>query len=135
VRWLGAIFLWALVAIALSVYSDITMTRCAAGVVLCRAGLVQHLSITVLGGSMRLTNRSGREGKGKIAGIMVEKNSDRWTQEEDDRLRRLLIADTSPSEIAEMLGRTVSAVKARAYSLGLTLARFGIRRRGMSRWG
>ena len=95
---------------------------------------MQHLSITVLGVN-GLTNRSGREGKGEIANIMVEKNRDRWTQEEDDRLRRLLIADTPPSEIAETLGRTVSAVKARAYLLGITLARFGIRRRGMSRWG
>jgi hypothetical protein len=63
---------------------------------------------------------------------MVEKNSDRWTQEEDDRLGRLLVADKPPSEIAETSGRTVSAVKARAYFLGIPLARFGIRRRGMS---
>ena len=78
--------------------------------------------------------RVGAEGE-EIAAIMVAKNSDRWTQQEDERLRRLLIADTPPSEIAETLGRTVSAVKARAYLLGITLARFGIRRRGMSRWG
>jgi hypothetical protein len=31
VRWLGGIFLLALIAIALAVYSDIAMTRCAAG--------------------------------------------------------------------------------------------------------
>ena len=78
--------------------------------------------------------RTEAEGE-EIAGIMVEKNSDRWTQEEDEHLRRLLIADTPASEIAETLGRTVSAVKARAYLLAITLARFGIRRRGISRWG
>jgi hypothetical protein len=71
----------------------------------------------------------------EIAGIMTAKNSDRWTQEDDEHLRRLLVNDTPPSEIAETLGRTVSAVKARAYLLGITLARFGIRRRGMSMWG
>jgi hypothetical protein len=31
VRWLGAIFLLALIAIAFAIYSDITMTRCAKG--------------------------------------------------------------------------------------------------------
>ena len=78
--------------------------------------------------------RTEAEGE-EIAGIMTAKNSDRWTQEDDEHLRRPLITDTPPSEIAETLGQTVSAVKARAYLLGITLARFGIRRRGMSRWG
>jgi DNA-directed RNA polymerase specialized sigma24 family protein len=62
-------------------------------------------------------------------------NSDRWTQEEEERLRQLVLANTTPFEIAEALGRTVSAVKARAHSLGLTTARLGNKRRGLSKWG
>lgn len=62
-------------------------------------------------------------------------NSDRWTPEEDERLRQLLFTNTPPSEIAVTLGRTVPAVKSRAHSLGITLARLGNRRRSQSRWG
>jgi hypothetical protein len=40
-------------------------------------------------------------------------NSDRWTPEEDERLRQLLFTNTPPSEIAVTLGRTVPAVKSR----------------------
>ena len=59
---------------------------------------------------------------------MAANNSDRWTQEEEDRLRSLVLDNTAPFEIAETLGRTVSTVNTRAHLLGLTLARFGIRR-------
>jgi hypothetical protein len=66
---------------------------------------------------------------------MAVNNNNRWNQEDDERLRHLVFSNTAPFEIAEALGRTVSAVKARAHSLGLTLARFGIRRNALSRWG
>ena len=66
---------------------------------------------------------------------MAANNSDRWTQEEEDRLRILVLDNTAPFEIAEALGRTVSTVNTRAHLLGLTLARLGIRRRGPSRSG
>lgn len=66
---------------------------------------------------------------------MAENSSDRWTKEDEERLRQLVLANAPPFEIAITLGRTVSAVKARAHSLGLTIARFGIRRRGLARWG
>jgi hypothetical protein len=62
-------------------------------------------------------------------------NSDRWTDDDEERLRQLVLANTPPFQIAEALGRTVSAVKARAHSLGITLAILGFRRRGLSKWG
>jgi len=61
-------------------------------------------------------------------------NSNRWTREEEERLRHLVLANTPSFEIADALGRTVSAVYAKASSLRLTLARLGIRRRAPSRW-
>ena len=61
-------------------------------------------------------------------------NSDRWTEDEEERLRHLVLSNTPPFEIAVTLGRTVSAVKSKAHSLGLTLASFGIGRRALSRW-
>ena len=66
---------------------------------------------------------------------MAPNNNDRWTTEEEERLRQLIIVNITPFEIAEALGRTVSAVKAKAHSLGLTTARFGISRRSLSKWG
>jgi hypothetical protein len=66
---------------------------------------------------------------------MAANNSSRWNQEDDERLRHLVLSNTPLFEIAEALGRTVSAIKARAHSLGLTLARFGNRRKTLSKWG
>jgi hypothetical protein len=40
-------------------------------------------------------------------------NRTAWTAAEDERLRQLVISNASPSEIAEDLGRTASAVRAR----------------------
>jgi hypothetical protein len=66
---------------------------------------------------------------------MTTNNGNRWTQEEEEQLRQLVLANTPSFEIAETLGRKVSAVYAKASSLGLTLSRLGIRRRALSRWG
>jgi hypothetical protein len=55
---------------------------------------------------------------------MTTNNGNRWTQEEE-QLRHLVLANTPSFEIAETLGRTLSAVYAKASSLGLTLSRFG----------
>jgi hypothetical protein len=66
---------------------------------------------------------------------MTTNNGNRWTQEEEEQLRQLVLANTPSFEIAETLGRKVSAVYAKASSLGLTLLRLGIRRRALSRWG
>jgi hypothetical protein len=48
-------------------------------------------------------------------------NRDRRTDDDEERLRQLVLANTPPFQIAEALGRTESAVKARAHSLGITL--------------
>jgi hypothetical protein len=66
---------------------------------------------------------------------MTTNNGNRWTQEEEEQLRHLVLANTPSFEIAERLGRTLAAVYAKASSLGLTLSRLGIRRRALSRWG
>jgi len=65
-------------------------------------------------------------------GVVPANNSDRWTREEEERLRHLVLDNTPPFEIAEALGRTVSAAKARAHLLGITLARLGTERRAPS---
>jgi hypothetical protein len=58
-----------------------------------------------------------------------------WTAEEDDRLRNLVAAGADLADIAKSLGRTEKATQARAYILPLTLRRFVVRRRGLSKWG
>jgi hypothetical protein len=64
---------------------------------------------------------------------MVANNSDRWTEDEEQRLRQLVFSNVPPFEIAVALGRTVSAVKIRAHALGLTLA--GLRIGRLSKLG
>jgi hypothetical protein len=66
----------------------------------------------------------------------VKQRVDLWTKEEEERLRQLFMQNALPVEIAQVLGRTVFAVKSKAHALGITIARFGNRRRpGISRWG
>jgi hypothetical protein len=66
---------------------------------------------------------------------MLANNSDRWTEDEEQRLRQLVRSNMRPFEIAVTLGRTVSAVKARARLLGLPLPGFGFRSGGFSKFG
>ena len=44
-----------------------------------------------------------------------------WTPQEDDLFRRMAKANTSPEVIAAKLNRSVRAIKARAYRIGLSL--------------
>jgi hypothetical protein len=46
-----------------------------------------------------------------------------WTSDEDERLRQLVISNASLSDIAEDLGRTASAVRARAHAKRIALGR------------
>lgn len=46
-----------------------------------------------------------------------------WTTAQEEELRRLARANTSPSEIAQRLSRTPEQVFERAHELGLTLHR------------
>ena len=67
---------------------------------------------------------------GECVFIMLANNSDRWTEDEEERLRQLVLSKLPPFEIAVALGRTVSAVKIRARSLGLALPGLGFRHSG-----
>jgi hypothetical protein len=58
---------------------------------------------------------------------MVENRSSRWTQQEDVLLRRMAEASVRPEIIAAKLNRTVHAVKARAYMIGLPLKWFKLK--------
>jgi hypothetical protein len=58
---------------------------------------------------------------------MVENRSSRWTPREDDLLRRMAEASVRPEVIAAKLNRTVHAVKARAYVIGLPLKWFRLK--------
>jgi hypothetical protein len=52
---------------------------------------------------------------------MVELPRNRWTPQEDDLFRRMAKANTRPEVIAAKLNRSVRAIKARAYRIGLPL--------------
>jgi hypothetical protein len=57
---------------------------------------------------------------------MSDRNSyKKWTAEDDELLRNLVLANVSPFDIAAKLGRSVSTVKARAHCLGTTLRPLG----------
>ncbi len=48
-------------------------------------------------------------------------NAKAWTSDEDERLRKLIISNAPAFDIAADLGRTVSAVRARAQALRSSL--------------
>jgi hypothetical protein len=50
-------------------------------------------------------------------------NCKAWTSDEDERLRESVISNASLFDIADELGRTVVAVKARAHAIGSALRR------------
>jgi hypothetical protein len=61
---------------------------------------------------------------------MAERRSKRWTPQEDDRFRRMAEANTRPEVIAAKLDRSVHAIKARAYVIGLPLKWFKLKAKG-----
>ena len=63
-------------------------------------------------------------------GLGMNPRTKRWTAEEDDILRQEALAGSPISEIASRVGRTESAVRTRAYTLGILLRQVGLRRRG-----
>ena len=65
----------------------------------------------------------------------AKKSGKQWSPEEDQRLRELAVSGATLSEIAEMLNRTQSGTKARAYVLRVGLGRFSAKRRDLSKWG
>ena len=62
---------------------------------------------------------SEAEGEGEMRRYMVETRGNRWTPREDDLLRRMAEANTRPEQMAAKLNRSVHAIKARAYTIGL----------------
>jgi hypothetical protein len=62
--------------------------------------------------------------------IMVEKRGTRWTPKEDDLFRRMAEANIRPELIAAKLNRSVHAIKARAYAIGLPLKWFRLKAKG-----
>jgi hypothetical protein len=58
---------------------------------------------------------------------MVESRGSRWTPQEDDLLRSMAESSARPEIIAANLNRTVHAVKARAYTIGLPLKWFKLK--------
>jgi hypothetical protein len=61
---------------------------------------------------------------------MVELPSNRWTPQEDDLFRKMAEANTRPEVIAAKLNRSVRAIKARAYMIGLPLKRSKLKAKG-----
>jgi hypothetical protein len=50
-------------------------------------------------------------------------NRKAWTAEEDERLRQRVVSNVPLSDNAEDLGRTASAVRARAHAMRIALGR------------
>ena len=61
---------------------------------------------------------------------MVELRSNRWTPQEDDLFRKMAEANTRPELIAAKLNRSIQAIKARAYMIGLPLKWFRVKAKG-----
>jgi hypothetical protein len=55
---------------------------------------------------------------------MAATRNNRWTPSEDDAFRKMAEANIRPELIAAELNRSVHAIKARAYAIGLPLKWF-----------
>ena len=58
---------------------------------------------------------------------MIESRSSRWTPQEDDLFRGMADANVRPEIIAAKLNRSVSTIKAGAYTIGLPLKWFRLK--------
>ena len=56
--------------------------------------------------------------------VMTATRGNRWTPAEDDAFRKMAEANVRPELIAEELNRSIHAIKARAYAIGLPLKWF-----------
>jgi hypothetical protein len=61
---------------------------------------------------------------------MVETHNRPWTPQEDDVFRKMAEENVSPESIAAKLNRSVQAIKARAYTIGLPLKWFKLKVKG-----
>jgi hypothetical protein len=81
----------------------------------------------------RLTTAWSSSGSRRRANNSVPENANnKWTTEEDVRLKSLVEANTSAHLIAARLKRSVDAVKARAQALSISMKRveIGIKMKG-----
>jgi hypothetical protein len=74
--------------------------------------------------------RAPAEGKEEL----MHSKSKPWTPEQDEALRKEVIAGASLLEVSEKLGRSEAAIKGRAYILRLSLRTIGVKRRDGSKW-
>jgi Myb-like DNA-binding domain len=81
-------------------------------------------SWTLIGGMLKRSSPSRRRGN---SSSMVEIRSNRWTSREDDLFQTMAEANTRPEVIAAKLNRSVHAIKARAYTIGLPLKWFKLK--------
>ena len=58
---------------------------------------------------------------------MDESRGNRWTPQEDDLFREMAEASIRPEIIATRLNRSIHAIKARAYAIGLPLKWFKVK--------
>jgi len=56
--------------------------------------------------------------------MTTENRNNRWAPEEDDLFRKMAEAGIRPEVIAAKLNRSIQAVRARAYTIGLPLKWF-----------
>jgi hypothetical protein len=61
---------------------------------------------------------------------MAATRSNRWTPMEDDVFRKMAEANSRPELIAAKLNRSIHAIKARAYVIGLPLKWFKLKAKG-----
>src|ERR1700730_11891021 len=72
-------------------------------------------------------SRARTKGKGEVTRYMIDTRSNRWTPMEDDAFRKMAEANIRPELIAAKLNRSVHAIKARAYAIGLPLKWFKLK--------
>jgi hypothetical protein len=78
----------------------------------------------------RPPGRAWAQGEGEVTRFMIDTRSNRWTSSEDDAFRKMAEANTRPELIAAELNRSVHAIKARAYAIGLPLKWFRLKAHG-----
>jgi hypothetical protein len=80
---------------------------------------------------IRLSHWQNTQGHAQLATKKIN-NAKAWTSDEDERLRKLIISNAPAFDIAADLGRTLSAVRARAQALRISLgsSRFRMKAKG-----
>ncbi len=86
---------------------------------------INRISVRSRGASHPPASRARAEGEEMKTAV-----ESRWTPHEDDRFRTMVEANIGPELIAAKLNRTVHALKARAYTIGLPLKWFKLKAKG-----